>query len=177
MDRVAGMRGRQALAAGGLILVIAVVAQISGRSLAAAAEPTVGLGTAAGFAILAGATITNTGPSVINGDIGVSPGSAVTGFPPGQVTNGVTHTADASALQAKVDLTAAYDDAAGRTPPTAAGVELGGLTLVGGVYGNTTLGITGTLTLDAEGDPNAVFVFQSAATLITGMEFVYSAAI
>ena len=167
MARVAVMPGRRVLAAGGLLLAIALVAVVAGNGSAVAAEPTVGLGTATGFAVLAGSTITNTGPSLISGDIGVSPGSAITGFPPGRVANGITHAADAVALQAQSDLTTAYNDAAGRTPATAAGVELGGLTLVGGVYGNLTLGITGTLTLDAQGDPDAVFIFQSAATLIT----------
>jgi len=78
--RVARTRGRQALAAGGVALAVAVVALIAGNSSAVAAEPTVGLGTATGFAVLAGTSITNTGGSVISGSIGVSPGSAVTGF-------------------------------------------------------------------------------------------------
>jgi hypothetical protein len=111
------------------VLVLAVVAGgIAGSSSAGAAEPTIGLGTATGFAVLAGTTITNTGPSLINGDIGVSPGSAITGFPPGRVANGVTHTADTVSLQAESDLTDSYVDAAGRTPVAPAGVELGGLT-------------------------------------------------
>lgn len=87
--------------------------------VASAAHPPVGLGTATSFAILAGQTVTNTGPSIISGDLGVSPGSAVTGFPPGTVINGTQHVADAVALQAQSDLTTAYNDAAGR-PPTAA---------------------------------------------------------
>src|ERR1700736_195358 len=80
-----------------------------------AAQSAVGLGTADSFAVLAGSTITNTGPSTINGNLGVSPGTAVTGFPPGRV-NGATHSADAVAAQAKSDLTTAYNDAASRTP-------------------------------------------------------------
>jgi hypothetical protein len=131
-----------------------------------AAQAPVGLGTAASFAVLAGQTVTNTGPSVIAGGIGLSPGSAVTGFPPGTV-NGTIHTADAVALQAQTDLTAAYNDAAGRAASATVGAELGGQKLVSGVYTGGTLGLTGTLTLDAQGDPNAVFVFQSASTLIT----------
>src|ERR1700675_3338181 len=77
---------------------------------AEAAQPPVGLGTAASFAVLGGQAVTNTGPTVLNGDLGVSPGTAITGFPPGTV-NGATHSADAVAGQAKSDLTAAYNDA------------------------------------------------------------------
>ena len=84
---------------------------------ASAAQAPVGLGTAAPFAVLAGSTVTNTGLSVISGDLGVSPGTAITGFPPGVVIDGTVHDADAVALQAQNDLTTAYNDAAGRTPP------------------------------------------------------------
>ncbi|WP_406271473.1 ice-binding family protein [Nocardia sp. NBC_00881] len=136
--------------------------------VASAAQPPVGLGTATPFAVLAGTTVTNTGPSIISGDLGVSPGSAVTGFPPGTVINGTQHVADAVALQAQNDLTTAYNDAAGRTPAIGVPADLGGLTLVAGVY-NTAgpMGLTGTVTLDAQGDPNAVWIFQAGSTLIT----------
>ena len=111
--------------------------------------------------------MTNTGPSTINGNLGLSPGTAVTGFGPGTVT-GTTYAADAIALKAQSDLTIAYDDAAARTPAASAPADLGGLTLTPGVYQNaSSLGLTGTLTLDAQGDPNAVFVFQAGSTLIT----------
>lgn len=151
----------------GRLLVVAGVATVAVGALpAGAAEPPVGLGTASSFAVLAGSEITNTGPSVINGNLGVSPGTAITGFPPGTV-NGTIHSADATAAQAQSDTTTAYNDAAGRTPFTSVATELGGRTLQPGVYRNTTLGITGTLTLDAAGDPNAVFVFQAGSTLIT----------
>jgi type VI secretion system secreted protein VgrG len=130
-----------------------------------AALPPVGLGTAAPFAVLAGTTVTNTGPTVINGDLGVSPGSAVTGFPPGLV-NGSQHAADAVALQAQNDLTTAYNDAAGRTPATSVSTDLGGQTLAAGVYkAASSMGLTGTVTLDGENDPNAVFIFQAGSTL------------
>lgn len=132
-----------------------------------AAQAPVDLGTASSFAILGGSTITNTGPSVISGDVGLSPGTVVTGFPPGTVNNGTTHTTDAVAAQAQTDLTTAYNDAASRSPAATVTADLGGQTLLAGVYSGGTLGLTGTLTLDAQGDPNAVFVFQSAATLIT----------
>ena len=126
-----------------------------------------GLGTAESFAVLAGTTVTNTGPSTINGNLGLSPGTAVTGFGPGTVT-GTKYLADAIALKAKSDLTIAYDDAAGRTPAVSAPADLGGLTLTPGVYKNaSSFGLTGALTLDAQGDPNAVFVFQAGSTLTT----------
>ena len=127
-----------------------------------------GLGTAESFAVLAGTTVTNTGASTINGNLGLSPGTAVTGFGPGRVTR-ATYAADAIALKAQSDLTLAYDDAAARTPAVAAPADLGGLTLTPGVYKNAaSIGLTGALTLDAQGDPNAVFVFQAGSTLTTG---------
>ena len=135
---------------------------------AVAAPSSVGLGTAKSFAVLAGETITNTGPTKITGDIGLHPGSAVTGF--ASVTYvGALHLADGVALQAKNALVTAYNDAAGRTPATTVATELGGQVLKAGVYNSTagTFGVTGTLTLDAEGDSQAVFIFQAASTLIT----------
>ncbi|HEY0817034.1 MAG TPA: ice-binding family protein [Pseudonocardia sp.] len=135
---------------------------------AASVQAPVGLGTATSFAVLAGATATNTGPSMISGDVGVSPGTAVTGFPPGVVTNGTIHSADAVAAQAQADLTTAYNDAAGRTPADAVTTDLGGQTLAPGVYkAASSMGLTGTVTLDAGGNPNAVFIFQAGSTLIT----------
>ena len=84
------------------------------------------------------------------------------------MTGGVQHVADAQAVQAQSDLVTAYNDAAGRTPATTVlGDSLGGLTLVAGVYSGGALDLTGTLTLDAQGDPSAVFIFQTASTLIT----------
>ena len=147
-------------------LTLGVAVSGVGGIQAEAAQAPVGLGTAASFAVLAGQTVTNTGPSLIAGGIGLSPGSAVTGFPPGTV-NGSIHTADAVALQAQADLTNAYNDAAGRATSATVSADLGGQKLVPGVYTGGTLGLTGTLTLDAQGDPQAVFVFQSASTLIT----------
>jgi len=148
----------------GLVVGIGVV----GVSSAAAAQPTVGLGKATSFAVLGGSTVTNTGASKISGDLGVSPGTAVTGFPPGLVSNGAIHAADALAAQAQADLTTAYVDAAGRTPETAVPADLSGKTYGPGVYAGGTLGLTGTVTLDASNDPNAVFIFKAASTLITG---------
>jgi Ice-binding-like len=131
-----------------------------------AAQAPVGLGTASSFAVLAGAGITNTGATTINGDVGTAPTPAETGF--GTVTlNGNDHAADAVTTQAKNDLTTAYNQAFGATPVNSVGTELGGSTLLPGVYNSPTLGITGTLTLNTQGDPNAVFIFQAASTLIT----------
>jgi uncharacterized repeat protein (TIGR01451 family) len=134
---------------------------------AAAAPPQ---GTEQAFAVLGGSTVTNTGPSVITGNLGVSPGTAITGFPPGIVT-GVIHAADAEALQAQTDTTAAYVDLAGQ-PCTLdlTGQDLGGKSLVPGVYCySSSAQLTGALTLDAGGDANAVWVFKAGSTLTTAV--------
>lgn len=148
-------------------LGLAVTGVVGGNQAGAAPAP-VGLGTATSFAVLAASTVTNTGPTVISGDLGVSPGGAVTGFPPGTVSNGTIHAANAVAMQAQSDLTTAYNDAAGRTADVTVTADLGGQVLGPGVYrGATTLGLTGTLTLDAQGDAGAVFIFQAGSTLTT----------
>lgn len=145
---------------------LGIAAMICDGSQAAAQAAPLDLGAADDFAVLGATTVTNTGPTLINGDLGVSPGTAVTGIPPGTV-NGTIHSADATAAQAQAAATAAYIDGAGRTPATAVPVELGGTTRQGGVYSGGTLEITGTLTLDAQGDPDAVFIFRAASTLVT----------
>jgi hypothetical protein len=128
----------------------------------------VGLGTAETFGVLGGSTVTNTGPTTITGDLGVSPGSAVTGFPPGTIS-GAMHVNDAVAGQAQSDLVTAYNDAAGRSSTATVSGDLAGRTLVAGVYTSaSSLGLSGDLTLDAKGDPNAVFVFQAGSDLTTG---------
>jgi Ice-binding-like len=149
-------------AAGAIALVI-------GSQPALAETAPVGLGTAASFAVLAGTTVTNTGPSTISGDLGVSPGTAVTGFPPGTVSNGTIHSADGVAAGAQSDLTTAYNDAAGRSPTANVPAFIGaGQTLAPGVYkASSSLDVGGSLTLDAGGDPNAVFIFQAPSTLVT----------
>jgi len=126
------------------------------------------LGTAGSYAVLAGSTVTNTGPSVLNGNLGVSAGSAVTGFPPGMV-NGTINKANGPAAQAQSDLTAAYVKAAGLAPTgTLTGQDLGGKVLTPGVYFfASSAQLTGTLTLNNLGNPNALFVFQIGSTLTT----------
>lgn len=134
---------------------------------AAASPAPVTLGAAAGFAVLGGTTVTSAGMSTLNGDLGVSPGTAVTGFPPGQL-NGNLHADDATATQAHADLATAYADATGRGPAAPITGDLGGLTLTPGVYGaGAALSLTGTLTLDGQGNPNAVFILQAGSTLGT----------
>jgi type VI secretion system secreted protein VgrG len=134
--------------------------------------PTVNLGTAANFSVLGGQTVTNTGPSVLANSVGVSPGSAIVGFPPGIVQPpGTIEAATPVAAQAQADSTAAYGDAFSRPLNQTVTSDLTGLTLVGGVYAGPSkspLSLPGTLTLDGEGNPNSVFIFQTDSTLITG---------
>jgi outer membrane autotransporter protein len=126
------------------------------------------LGTASDFAVLAGSGITNTGPTTIIGDIGTFPTTTQTGF--SSITQtGTNHVGDAVTQQAKIDLVTAYNVAAGLTANfTISTGELGGLTLPPGIYSAaSSLGLTGVVTLNAAGDPNAVWVFQIGSTLIT----------
>jgi hypothetical protein len=135
----------------------------------ACSQAPVALRSASNFVVLGGSTVTSTGPTSITGDLGVSPGTAVTGFPPGTVI-GAQHKGDPTAAQGIADLTTAFNDAAGRTlcPVTVAG-NLGGQTLPPGLYKSTSsLAVSsGDLTLDAKGDGDAVFIFQMASTLTT----------
>jgi hypothetical protein len=155
--------------AGGTTVAMMIFGGVAGPPTASAqSQPQVGLGTATSFAVLAATTVTNTGPSVISGDLGVSPGTAVTGFLPGIVINGTQHAGDAVAAQAQSDLVIAYNDAAGRASTATVSSDLGGQALTPGVYSSaSSLGLTGTVTLDAQGDPDAVFIFQAGSTLTT----------
>ena len=152
-----------------LVCATTVLVGVVRSPSASAATLPVSLGAAADFAVLAGTTVTNTGLTTITGDLGVSPGTAVTGFPPGQVVNGAIHSNDGPAVQAASDLALAYNDAVGRTTTATVSGQLGGTTKTAGVYDSVagTFGIAGTLTLDAQGDPNAVFIFKAVTTLIT----------
>jgi hypothetical protein len=140
---------------------------VAGQSPAYAADAPVGLGTAAAYSVLGGTTVTNTGATTLAGDLGVYPGSAVTGFPPGIVA-GAIHAGDAAAGQAQSDLTTAYNDAAGRAATTTVAGDLVGQTLTPGVYKSSgPLAVSGALTLNGQGNPNSVFIFQVASTLTT----------
>lgn len=129
----------------------------------------VNLGTAGTFAVLAGPTVTDTGATTLPGDLGLWPGTEITGFPPGFVSGGTTHASDAVAKQAQSDLTLAYIAAAGQQGGiNLTGQDLGGLTLTLGVYHfDSSAQLTGILTLNALGDPNSIFVFQMGSTLTT----------
>lgn len=173
-------RGRRTWFRSTCRLVVPAIALIAaslvavGSQASAGIVSTVTMGTANQFSVLAGSTVTNSGPSSLNENLGLSPGTAVTGFPPGTVdVPAVMHIApDGAALQAKSDLTAAYVDAANRPVEfTQANADLAGVTLAPGVYESTAhgpLGLTGQLVLDGQGNNNAVFIFQTDSTLTTG---------
>ena len=168
VDRMRTFRGLSARLAY-VVLLTALFAAAPFHAAWAQVAPT--LGAAEDFAVLGATTVTNTGPTVVAGNLGVYPGTSITGFPPG--TAGTIHQTDAVSLQAQTDTTAAYIDLAGQICPAGNtfGVpkDLTGMTLVPGVYCfASSAGLTGRLTLDALGNPNAVWVFQIASTLITG---------
>ena len=158
----------------GTVAILGLGALLTSPSHAQAPPP---LGTVESFAVLGGSTVTNTGPTVLNGtaalpgNLGVSPGTAITGFPPGILTGpGATiHLNDAVAIQAQIDLANAFNNLAGR-PTTAnlTGQNLGGLTLTPGVYNfSSAAQLTGALTLNGLGNPNSVFIFNIGSTLTT----------
>jgi type VI secretion system secreted protein VgrG len=126
------------------------------------------LGAAAPFAVLASSTVTNTGGTNVTGDVGVSPGAAIVGFPPGIIT-GTMHAANATSLSAQNSITTAYNMLAVQPcDQNLTGQNLGGLTLTPGVYCfNTSAQLTGTLTLNGLGNPGSVWVFQTGSTLTT----------
>src|ERR1019366_10162313 len=151
-----------------IVLIIPLAAFLYSPSVALASATI--LGSAQAFAVLGASAVTNTGPTVINGDLGVWPGTSITGFPPGIVVPpATTHNDDAVAHQAQLDALTAYNGLAG-LPVThvETGVDLGGQTLLPGVYFfKTSAQLTGTLTLDATGNANALFVFLIGSTLTT----------
>ncbi len=172
---------RRTLAVGSAGLVVALIMALTLGSSAQAVSPvTIGLGAAGQYAVLAGSGMTNSGTSTIVGDVGSSPTPSQTGFTPCPAANCIALTGanhndpdpnDAATQSAKTALATAYDNAAGRTP-TSVGVELGGKTLVAGVYtsgsvGADTFGITGELILNGDNNWDSVFIFQTEATLIT----------
>jgi Ice-binding-like len=156
--------GNRALRAG--LILLASLSTLIFASSAVGATASVGLGSAASFSVLGGSTVTNTGPTTMFGDLGLSPGSSVTGAPH---VLGQTHVDDAVAIGAKSDLTTAYNDAASRPSNGSAGTDLAGQTFLPGVRiaSSSLLLSSGSVTLNAQGNPNAVFVFQIGSTLIT----------
>jgi Ice-binding-like len=151
---------------GVLSAMVALLSSLLLASGALGATASVGLGSAASFSVLGGSTVTNTGPTTMFGDLGLSPGSSVTGAPH---VLGQIHVDDAVAVGAKNDLTTAYNDAALRSSNGSAGTDLAGQTFLPGVRNasSSLLLSSGAVTLDAKGDPNAVFIFQVGSTLIT----------
>ncbi len=161
-----------------LVLVVALMLIIVSQGLInlpiAKAATTAPLGTAANFTVLGGSTVTNTGPTAIrNGNLGISPGNTVTGFPPGKVFAPATIQAgNAVSLQAQNDVTTAYNNLAGQPCNTdLTSRNLGGLTLKPGVYCfSSSAQLTGRLTLDSGGVANPVFIFQIGSTLTTSTD-------
>jgi type VI secretion system secreted protein VgrG len=142
------------------------VAGDEGRLSAMAVAPP--RGPAGSYAVVASSTVTNTGPTVLNGDLGVSPGNTVVGFPPG-IVNGTINAGNAASLAAQNAVTTAYNALAGQAcDVNLTGQDLGGLTLTPGVYCfSSSAQLTGTLTLNGLGNPGAVWVFQIGSTLTT----------
>jgi hypothetical protein len=149
-------------------MLVALLVVLASPASAASYEDAVGLGTADPYSVLAGSTVTNTGPTTLSGELGVSPGNAITGFPPG-LAGGAIHAGDANAASAQSSLTTAYLDAESRAPTgTSLRSALAGGTFLAGVYNaSSSLDVSGAVTLDGEGDPNAVFIFQVSASLTT----------
>lgn len=149
------------------MLILGLLSALLFASSALGAPATVGLGSAASFSVLGGSTVTNTGPTTMFGDLGLSPGSSVTGAPH---VLGQTHVDDAVAIGAKNSLTTGYNNAASRPSNGSAGTDLAGQVFLPGVRSasSSLLLSSGSVTLDAQGNPNAVFIFQIGSTLITG---------
>ena len=153
---------------------IRAVTTLCVAALVQQASAAVVLNTAADFAILGGTAVTFTAPmNTVSGDVGVSPGTSITGAPANLTLLGTIHNNDAVAAQAQSDATAAYGAAAGAaTTTTFSGTDnqLGGQTLVAGVYKfghGDTANLIGTLTLDAQGVAGAVFIFQATSDFVT----------
>ncbi|MFZ4894689.1 ice-binding family protein [Plantibacter sp. Mn2098] len=142
--------------------ITAVLATGGAAGAATTIDGPVDLGSAASFSVLGGESVTNTGPSVLAGDLGVSPGTSITGFPPG-IIGGTQHPTDAVAAQAQADALVAYNTAGSLTPSTSGLADLTGLSLTPGVYSGGALSLSGDLTL--AGTAESVWVFQAASTL------------
>lgn len=160
-----------------LLLGLAALTISGAGAASAAASGPVDMGAAKTFAVLGGQSVTNNGPTVLNGDLGVWPGTSITGFsaaPEDGKVNGETHAGDPEAKAAQDATTTAYNDAAGRTTTATITSDLGNQTLVEGVYtageAKPGLSLTGTLTLDGQGKADSVWVFQAGEDLITATD-------
>jgi hypothetical protein len=163
---LSGARLRASFLATGVAVGSAALLVLVAPGASAAVMP-VPLGTAASFVVLAGAGVTNTGPTTLNGDLGTFPTPSVTGAGSMTIT-GTNHAGDAVTQGAKDALVTAYNNAAGQGPATPIAADLAGQTLAPGVYNSaSSIGLTGALTLNGGGDPRAVFVFQAGSTLTT----------
>jgi hypothetical protein len=156
---------RRRTAGAGLASMVAMGMLFAGS--AQAANPPVKLGSDSSFSVLAGSTVTNTGPTTMFGDLGLDPGSSVTGAPH---TLGAMHIDDGVAIKAKSDLVTGYNDAAGRPSTQLSSADLSGQSFTPGVYNasSSLLFSAGSVTLNAQGDPNAVFIFKVGSSMTTG---------
>ena len=157
-----------------LLLVAACALLLQPFANAQAGPIPIYLGTASGFAVLAGSAVTNSGNSIVSGNLGVWPGQSITGFPPGVVVNGTVYDGNAIAMQAEQDATTAYNAAAGALGAQfLTGQDLGGMNLTPWVYSfASSAQLTSTLTLNADDVQNAVFIFQIASALTTASSAV-----
>lgn len=168
--RAAQLPIKHGFAKGGLLKTLCLLLLSAACSFAQSAVP---LGAASTFGVLASSTVTNTGATVIKGSVGLSPGTSITGFPPGSVSQGAIHIADSAAAQAQSAATAAFGNAAGQpSTQNLTGQDLGGMTLGPGVYTfNSSAQLTGTLTLTGAG----LHIFQIGSTLTTASASVVAA--
>lgn len=168
--RLLSSRNLTSVAATGLLALGLCAASTSAAMAATVIDGPIDLGTATSFGVLGNSTVTNTGLTVVNGDLGVSPGTAITGFtgPPDGTVNGTIHATDAVAGQAQTDLTAAINDAASLTPTSSGLANLTGMSLTPGVYAGGALELDGGGLLTLVGTADSIWVFQAASTLTIG---------
>jgi hypothetical protein len=151
-----------------LLTIMLGLMMITPATAMAATSGPIDFGSAESFAVLAHSSITNIGNTTIEGDVGLYSGTSITGFETVTLVGGTIHLTNSTAQQAKADLLVAYNEAAGRTTTEVLSADLGGRTLTQGVYASpTSIGLTGTLTLDAQGNQDAVFIFKAGSTLTT----------
>ena len=160
-------RSRRLSTMGALVAATGILALVTIGGSASGAPTQIGLGNATSYAVLAGTGTTNTGPTTVTGDMGTFPTTTMVGM--SSITlHGTNQAGNGQTQLAKNSLVTAYNSAAGQGPQSAIAADLGGRTLVSGVYNSaSSIGLTGVLTLDAQGDPRAVFVFQAGSTLTT----------